>query len=130
MFGFCFFSGSGKFYGSGDFGYLFFQRGALVEETGSASDDLVEGVVHISACQELGFFLPFIVLEESGVGDGVDTGVSRGLIDGLLEMKVMAGGVSSVGKVEVLGLVKGFIDGQGSSVPIDGWVDVFKPGKS
>ena len=35
----------------------------------------------------------------------------RGLIGGFLEMRVMAGGVSSVGKVEVFGLVKGLVDG-------------------
>ena len=38
-------------------------------------------------------------------------GVLRGSIGGFLEMRVVVGGVSSVGKVEVFGLVKRLIDG-------------------
>ena len=90
----------------------------------------MEGLVRISASQELGLFLPSIVFEESEVSDSVDMGVSGGSIGGFFEVRVVAGGVGSVGKVEVLGLVKGFVDGQGSSVPIDGQVDVFEPGES
>ena len=130
MFWFCLFGGSGKFSGGGDLGNLFFQGGTFVEEAGSASDDPVEGLVCIRLCQELGFFFPSVVLEESGVSDGVDMGVPGGSIGGFLEIRVMVGGVSSVREVEVFGLVKGFIDGQGSLVPIDGRVDVFEPGKS
>ena len=56
--------------------------------------------------------------------------VSGGLVGGFLEVGVMAGGVSSVEKVEVLGLVKEFINGQGPLVPVNGQVDVFEPRKS
>ena len=48
--GFCLFSSSGKFGGSGDLGYLFFQRRAFVEEAGSALDDLVESPICICSC--------------------------------------------------------------------------------
>ena len=68
-------------------------------------------MVRISTSQELGFFLPSIVFKESGIGDCIDMGVSRGSMGRLLEVRVVAGGVSGVGKIEVLGLVKGFIDG-------------------
>ena len=78
---------------------------------GSASDDPMEGSVCISASQELGFFLPSVVSEESGVSDGIDMGVLRGLIGGFLEVGIVVGGVGSVGEVEVLRLVKGFING-------------------
>ena len=78
---------------------------------GSASDDLVEGSVCISVSQELGFFLPSIVLKKSGVSDCIDMNVSRGSVSGFLEMGVMLRGVSSVGKVEVSRLVEGFVDG-------------------
>ena len=97
---------------------------------GSTSDDSVEGSVHISASQELGLFLPFIVFEELGVGDSIDMGVLRGSVGGFSEKRVMARGVGGVGEIEVLGQVKGFVDGRGSLVPIDGRVDVFEPGKS
>ena len=57
-------------------------------------------------------------------------GVSRGSIGGFLEMRVVVGSVSSVEKIEVFGLVKGFVGGQGPLIPINGWVDVFEPGES
>ena len=59
----------------------------------------------------MGFFLPSVVLEELGVGDCIDMGVSRGSVGRFPKMGVMAGGVSCVGKVEVLGLIEGFVDG-------------------
>ena len=43
----CPFGGGSKFSGSGDFGDLFFQGGTSVKETGSASDNPVEGSVCI-----------------------------------------------------------------------------------
>ena len=78
---------------------------------GSASNDPVEGSVCIRVSQELGFFLPSVVLEESGVSDCIDMGVSRGSVGGFLEMGVVAEGVSGVRKVEIFGLVKGFVNG-------------------
>ena len=71
----------------------------------------MEGSVHISTSQELGFFLPSVVFEESGISDCIDMGMPRRSIGGFLEMGVVMGGVGGVGKVEVFGLVKGFIDG-------------------
>ena len=111
MFGFCFFSGGSEFSGGGDLGYLFFQGGIFVEEAGSTSDDSVKGSIRVCAGQELELFLPSIVLEELRVGDCVDIGVPRGSIGRFSEMGVVSGGVSSVGKVEVFGLIEGFIDG-------------------
>ena len=71
----------------------------------------MKGSVGIRASQELGFFLPSVILEESGVGNCVDMGMPGGSIGGFLEMGVVVGGVSSVGKIEVFGLVEGFVDG-------------------
>ena len=59
----------------------------------------------------MGFFLPSVVLEESGICDRIDLGVSRGSVGGFLEMGVVTGGVGGVGKVEVFGLVEGLVDG-------------------
>ena len=50
LFGFCLFCSSGEFSGSGDLGYLFFQRGASVKEMRSTSDDSMEGSVRIHMC--------------------------------------------------------------------------------
>ena len=78
----------------------------------------------------MGFFFPSIVLEESGISDGVDMDVLRGSTGGFLEVGIVVGGVGGVGKVEILRLVRGFINGQGSLIPVDGRVDVFEPGES
>ena len=78
----------------------------------------------------MGFFLPSVILEELGVGDGVDMGMPRGSIGGFLEMGVVAGCVGGVGEVEVFRLVEGLIDGQGSLVPVDGGIDIFEPRES
>ena len=59
----------------------------------------------------MGFLFPSVVLEESGVGDCIDMGVSRGSMGRLLEVGVVAGGVGSMGEIEVFGLVEGFFDG-------------------
>ena len=53
----------------------------------------------------MGLFFPSIVFEESRVGDGVDIDMLRGSVVGFLEVRVVAGGVSGVGEVEVLQLV-------------------------
>ena len=74
----------------------------------------------------MGFFLPSVVFEESGVRDSVDVNVSRGSTGGFQEVGIVVGGVGGVGKVEILRLVKGFIIGQGSSIPVDGQVDVLE----
>ena len=59
---------------------------------------LVDRLVHSSSGgKEPGFFLPSVVLEESGISDCVDMGVPRGSIGGIQEMGVMAGGVGGVG---------------------------------
>ena len=38
--------------------------------------------------------------------------------------------ISSVGEVEVFGLIQGFINGQGSLTPVNGWIDFLEPGES
>ena len=104
------FSGGSKFGGSGDFGDLFFQGETSVKETGPTSDNPVEGLVCVGMGQELGFFFPSVILEESGISDRVDVDMPRGSIGGFLEVGVVSGGVGGVGKVEVFRLVEGLID--------------------
>ena len=72
--------------------------------------------------EELGFLLPSVVFKESGVSDGIDTDVSRGLNSGLLVEGVVAGDIGDMAEVKV--------DRQGFLGPVDGGVDFFKPGKS
>ena len=50
LLGFCLFCSGGKFGGSGDFGYLFFQGGASVKESRSTSDNSMEGSVRVCTC--------------------------------------------------------------------------------
>ena len=78
---------------------------------GPASDNSVEGPVHVRAGQELGFLFPPVILEESGVGDCIDMGVSRGSIGGFLEVGVVTRGIGGMGEVEVFGLIKRLVDG-------------------
>ena len=72
---------------------------------------MVKGSVRICVSQKLRLLLPSIVFEKSGVSDCIDMGMPRRSIGGFLEMGVVTGGVSGVGKVEVFGLIKGFVDG-------------------
>ena len=101
LFRLCLFCGCSKFSGGGDLGYLFFQRGPLVEEVGSALNDLMESLVGVSMGQELRFFFPSIVFKESGVGDGIDIDMLRGLVGGLLVVRIVVGSVSGMGEIEV-----------------------------
>ena len=71
----------------------------------------MKGSVGIRASQELEFFLPSVIFEESGVGNRIDMGMPGGSIGGFLEMGVMVGGVCGVGKIEVFGLVEGLVNG-------------------
>ena len=64
LFGFCLFSGDGEFHGSGDLGNLVFKGGSFIEWVRATVDNLVENLVIISVREELGFFLPTIVLEK------------------------------------------------------------------
>ena len=97
---------------------------------GSTSDDSVEGLVCICMRQELGFFFPSIVFEESRISDGIDIDMLRGSVVGFPKVRVVVGGIGGMGEIEVLRLVKGLIDGQGSFVPINSWVDILEPRES
>ena len=55
--------------------------------------------------QELGFFFPSVIFEESRIRDCVDVGVPRGSVGRFLEVGVVTGGIGGVGKVELFGLV-------------------------
>ena len=64
------------------------------------------------------------------VGDSVYVNVSRGFDRGSNEVGFMAFGVGGEREEEFLGLVKGFLDGDGLVDPVNGGVDVFQPGES
>ena len=71
----------------------------------------MEGPVRVCTGQELGFLFPSVILEESGVGDCIDMGVSRGSIGRFLEVGVVTKGIGGMGEVEVFGLIKRLVDG-------------------
>ena len=64
------------------------------------------------------------------VGDSVHINVSWGSDGGSDEVGFMAFGIGGKRKEEFLGLVKGFLDGDGFVGPIDRGVDIFQPGES
>ena len=49
----------------------------------------------------MGFSLPCAIFEKLRVGDGVDIDMSRGSMGSSLVERVVAGGVSSVGEIEI-----------------------------
>ena len=69
--------------------------------------------------------LPVVVGEEVLVSDGVHINVSWGFNGGADEMRFVAFGVGGKREEEFLGLVEGFLDGDGFIDPVDGGVDIF-----
>ena len=64
------------------------------------------------------------------VNDSVNVGVTRGFDGGSGEPRFMSLSINREGAEELLGLVKGFFDGEDSFNPVDRGVDFFQPGKS
>ena len=68
-------------------------------------DDSVEGLVTVCVVEELRFFFPSIVFEESGVSDGIDIDVLGWLGSGFLIERAVARDINSVGEVKIFGLI-------------------------
>ena len=64
------------------------------------------------------------------VGDGVHVNVSRGFNGRSSEVELMSFGVGGEGTEQFLGLVKGFLDGDGFLDPVNRRVVVFQPRES
>ena len=84
-FWFCCFGGSGEFGGGGKAGD---DGGAHGDETGTASNNSMEGSVFACSVDVCGLFLPFIIFEEARIGDGVYVYVTRGASGGFKERVV------------------------------------------
>ena len=97
---------------------------------GSTSDDPVNGTVLSSATDVFVLHLPVIVGEEVLVDDGIHINVSWGFDGGSYEVGFMSFGVGGEGTEQFLGLVKGFLDGNGLLGPVDRGIDVFQPRES
>ena len=65
LFRFHFFSSNGELCGGGDFGNIVFKRQSSIEETRATTDNSVKDSVVVGTREELGFFFPTIVFEES-----------------------------------------------------------------
>ena len=61
----------------------------------------MESSVGVSMGQELRFCFPSIVFKESGISDSIDIDVSGGSMGSLLVVRIVAGGVSGMGEVEI-----------------------------
>ena len=111
MFGFCPFGSDGELSGGSDFGNFVFEEGSFIKEMGATVDDPIEDPVAIGVREEPGFFFQTIVSKESEVSNSIDVDMPGQLEGGLSLEGVMASDVGGVGRVKVLGLVEGFIDG-------------------
>ena len=96
----------------------------------STSDDPVDCPV-LSGTEDI-FVLhfPIIICEEMLISDGINVGVARGFDGGSNETIFMLFGVDREGAEKLLGLVKGFFDGEGPFGPVDRGVDFFQPRES
>ena len=117
-FGFCCFCCSGKFSGCGEAGD---DRGAHRDETRTASNDSMDGSIFACSVDIRGFFLPFVIFEEVGIGDGVYVHVTRRASGGFKE-GVVSFVVDLMGGEEEFGFVDRFVEGESSRGPVDGGV--------
>ena len=96
----------------------------------STLDDSVDGAVLSGAANILVLSFPVIIHEEMLINDGVNVGVSRGFNRWSGKVRFMLSGINGEGAKELLGLVEGFLDGEGSFDPVDRGVDFFQPRES
>ena len=64
------------------------------------------------------------------VNDGIHIDVSWGFNGGSSEVRLVSFSVNGERAEQLLGLVEGFFDGNGSLSPVDRGVDVFQPRES
>ena len=126
-FRFGFFCCSGKFHSCGQ---LSDDRGSCWNKAGSALDDLVNGVILPSACDVLILGFPVVAGKEVLVYDGVHIGVLWAFNGGSGEARLVSLSINGEGAEELLGLVEGLLDGEGSFNPVDRGIDVFQPRES
>ena len=82
-------------------------------------DDSVNGVILLGVGDVLILGFPVVVGEEMLIYDGVHVGVLWGLNRGSGEVRFVLFSVNGEGAEEFLGLVEGFLDGEGSFNPVD-----------
>ena len=76
----------------------------------------------------LGF--PIVIRKEMLIDDGVNVGVSRGFDRWSDKTRFVLLSMYGERAEELLGLVKGFFDGEGPFDPVDRGVDFFQPWES
>ena len=91
-------------------------------------DDSVDGTVLSGAAYILVFSFPVVICEEMLINDGVNVGVSWGSDGWSGQARFIS--INGEGAEELLGLVEGFLDEEGSFHPVDCGVDFFQPGES
>ena len=93
-------------------------------------NDSMDGTILSGAGDVFTLRFPIIVGIEVLVGDSIYVEVLWGFDGGSDEEGFVAFGIGGEREEEFLGLVEGFLDGDGLVDPIDGGVDIFQPGKS
>ena len=76
------------------------------------------------------FSFPVVICKEMLINDGVNVGVLWGFDGWSGKARFMSLSINGEGAEELLGLVEGFLDGEGSFNPVDHGIDFFQPGES
>ena len=96
----------------------------------STSDDLVDGAVLSGMADIFILSFPIVISKEVLINDSVNVGVLRRFDGRLGEARFVSLSVNGERAAELLGLVKGFLDGEGPFDPVDCGFDFFQPRES
>ena len=95
------------------------------DEAGAASDNSVDGTILPGTADIFILGLPVVVCKEVLVNNSINIDVLRGFDGRSNEVGFMSFGVNREGAEEFLGLVKGFLDGEGFLGPVNHRVEFF-----
>ena len=93
-------------------------------------DDSVDGAVLSGTAYILVLSFPVVICKEMLIDNGVNVGVSWRFDGWSGKVRLMSLSINGEGAEELLGLVEGFLDGEGSFDPVDRGIDFFQPRES
>ena len=93
-------------------------------------DDSVDGAVLSGVAYVFVLSFPVVIHKEMLINDGINIGVLWAFNGGSGEARLVSLSINGEGAEELLGLVEGLLDGEGSFNPVDRGIDVFQPRES
>ena len=93
-------------------------------------DDSVDGAVLSGVAYVFVLSFPVVIHKEMLINDGINIGVLWGFDRWSGKARFMSLSINGERAEELLGLVEGFLDGEGSFNPVDHGVDFFQPWES